>query len=1397
MNSIKKRLLSACLAVLMVVGLMPNSALAEEDGAAAGSAVQIGNYFEVDDKEGEIPSKAQLTGNTAQSYADGAVVVNKTISGTNEENVFDITLTVDTLEKIDSSSSSPDAAVVLVIDCSGSMEGDKMSNAKEAAQAFINGFVDDNAERKIAIVKFSGATARHGSIDGAYTVQSWTDASNLDTRNNNTFCTPISWLNAQGGTNIQAGLILAKNLLGSDDIKDIENKNIILLSDGQPTYGVNENEAKSTSTQVICEDGKQMTGTGYEDDTECEQHEPVEELVPVLKNAGVNTYAVYLGRSEVDCTECSLDKSGKNWLGEDCGFKAYSAEQIDTVVEIFEAILRLIELKAQAWVVTDPMGAGIDFVKFNQDPNPVNEFVEEDGKITWDIKSGSIPKVTTKDNTTIYTYTLSYRIKLDTLAEGYKAGVSYATNGVTGLTYLVAETVDGIESYENGTAYFNIPSVEGYAADLTFDKVGSFDESLSGAEFTLTKGEWSATAVAKDGKVTFEDVPSGHSFTLTETKVPNGYVDTEKEYNVTVSYGEITVDGASADNLVIKNQSETIDIEGIKTWIDGGNAEGTRPESIVIELLADGQKVDEATVSAANDWAYSFTDKPLYRGGAEIKYTVSEQKVAGYTSEVATEGYDITNTIKQDTVSITGTKTWIDPEGTVHPTITINLLRDREKVASVTLENGTTSYSFNNLDKYDLTDGHAYIYEVEEVSVAGYTSQKNGNDFVNTIAQEKINISGSKTWNDPEGTEHPVITINLLRDGIEIEEVQLKNGETTYKFENLDKYNLTDGHEYKYIITEDPVEGYISDKVGNDFINTIEPGQKTISGVKTWIDPVGTVHPEVTIILLQNNEQYATKTLANGVTEYSFDVPIYDAAGQPYVYEIAEATVEGYTSEVSNWNVTNTIKQDYVSVEGTKTWIAPEGTEFPVVTIQLLQDGVEYKAAELKDGKTSYSFTELPKYNLEDGHVYEYTVAEVPVEGYTSVQNGTSFINTIAQDYVSVEGTKTWIAPEGTEFPAVTINLLQDNVVIDYAVLENGVTTYSFNNLEKYDLEDGHEYVYAVEEVPVEGYTSKQDGTSFTNTIAQDYISVEGTKTWIDPEGTKHPEIVINLLQDGIEVAEVKLADGETEFVFNDLEKYDLEDGHEYEYTVEEDAVAGYSTVIEDYSIVNTIEQELIVVKGTKTWVAPEGTKLPEITINLLKNGEVIERLNLKNGETAFEFTDLEKYTFGEDGKVTENQYTITEDPVDEYISEIKGYDVINTYDPELTQFTVTKVWKDTDDKDQIRPDSITVKLLANGEDTGLTMTLSAKYDWKGTFAELPVYENGKAIEYTVEEVAVEGYTTTINGNAEEGFVITNSHAVTPDTGDHSNFGMYFALASVCFVGLIAMVVLKKKASKN
>ena len=639
-----------------------------------------------------------------------------------------------------------------------------------------------------------------------------------------------------------------------------------------------------------------------------------------------------------------------------------------------------------------------------------------------------------------------------------------------------------------------------------------------------------------------------------------------------------------------------------KSWIDGDSA--NRPASISVQLLADGAAYGApVTLTETGNWSYTWTDLPIYADGEEITYTVTEADVQGYTPGYGTDangGLTITNKLDQVYTSISGTKTWIDPAGTVHPSVTINLLRNGEKIDEVVLPNGTTTYSFESLPLYSEDRDTTYTYTVTESAVDGYTSEQDGTNFTNTIEQEYISVSGTKTWIDPQGTVHPDVTINLLRDGEVIDNVTLQSGTTTYSFTDLDKYDLSDGHIYEYTVEEVAVEGYTSKQEGTDFINTIAQEQIDVAVTKTWADPAGTVHPDITINLLRDGQEIDEVVLQNGTTTHTFEkLDRYDLTdGHEYAYTVTEDSVDGYGTDVDGLTITNTIAQAYTSVSGTKTWIDPQGTEHPSIIINLLRDGEVIDEVELQNGETEYAFEELPVYSEDRLTEYTYTVEEEPVEGYSSKVEGTDIINTIEQEKIDISGTKTWIDPQGTEHPTITINLFRDGQKCWSLEMKNGDSRYVFPNLDKYDLADGHAYVYTVEEEAVDGYTSAQNGFDFTNTVAQKALDLTVTKVWKNADGVEHPTITVRLYRDGTEIDKAELKNGVTTFTFKGLDTYDLEDGHAYVYTVGEDKVSGYTSTIDGLTITNT---------KLKTPVTGDtAVFLPYVALMLLAGGSAV-----------------------------------------------------------------------------------------------------------------------------------------------------------------------------------------------
>src|SRR5699024_6513604 len=291
--------------------------------------------------------------------------------------------------------------------------------------------------------------------------------------------------------------------------------------------------------------------------------------------------------------------------------------------------------------------------------------------------------------------------------------------------------------------------------------------------------------------------------------------------------------------------------------------------------------------------------------------------------------------------------------------------------------------------------------------------------------------------------------------------------------------------------------------------------------------------------------------------------------------------------------------------------------------------------------------------------------------------------------------------------------------------------------------------------------------TNYKENEEPELVEVTVEKVWKDAEnqdGLRPESITVNLLANSeVEVSEELNEENNWSHVFIDLQAVD-EDGNEIEYTVEEVEVPNYTSEVtadeeneNKFIVTNTHEPELINVEGTKSWVDADdqdGKRPDSIIVRLLANGEEVDVVEVTAAtDWTFEFTDLPKFENGE-----EINYTVQEDGVEDYSTEIDGFDITNSYTPEQTSINVVKAWEDANNQDGNRPGSITVKLLANGEETDQVVVLSEENNWQADFTDLDVYANGATIEYTVEEVTVEGYETTVSGTATDGFVITNSY---------------------------------------
>lgn len=165
-----------------------------------------------------VSAEGEATGGTQPVWpAQGSIKLDKDAAAVaGKENLWEVTL------GIQGKNFETTSDVVLVIDCSGSMEGAKLDNTRKAAKAFGQKLLTEGSTTRIAIVTFiKEATAyNNGHFYGAAELSAFEAAVDAATY-------------ANGGTNQQAGIHKAQELLNTSSAGL---KNIVILSDGEATF---------------------------------------------------------------------------------------------------------------------------------------------------------------------------------------------------------------------------------------------------------------------------------------------------------------------------------------------------------------------------------------------------------------------------------------------------------------------------------------------------------------------------------------------------------------------------------------------------------------------------------------------------------------------------------------------------------------------------------------------------------------------------------------------------------------------------------------------------------------------------------------------------------------------------------------------------------------------------------------------------------------------------------------------------------------------------------------------------------------------------------------------------------------------------------------------------------
>ncbi|MBS5646153.1 MAG: Cna B-type domain-containing protein [Lachnospiraceae bacterium] len=886
-------------------------------------------------------------------------------------------------------------------------------------------------------------------------------------------------------------------------------------------------------------------------------------------------------------------------------------------------------------------------------------------------------------------------------------------------------------------------------------QVQLFGKAKDGAE---TPYGDTATMNAENGwRYTWEDLPitdsNGNEITYSVKEVG------ESDGKVTISGNKfaVEIEDLGKEGFIIANK-KLIDISGSKTWDDNNNQDGKRPSEIKIHLFADGTELADKvqTVTAANNWSWSFTDLPKYKdAGTEIEYTITEDAVENYTTVV--DGYNVTNMHIPATIDINGSKTWNDAknqDGKRPDGVTLHLYKEGEGIekAEVTdveptwVKTGDEwGYSYKGLPKYE--GGKELTYTITEDTVAGYTTSVRGYNVTNTHTPETIDIEGSKTWNDnnnQDGKRPGSITIRLYADGREltdkVQTVTASNG-WNWKWEDLPKY--ANGTEITYTITEDAVENYTTVVDGYNVTNSYTPGKVDVPVTKSWNDENnadGHRPSSIKVKLMADGVDTGKRLTLNADNHWSGSFSDLDEKknGQTISYTVEEESVNLYTGAV-----TGNMKEGFVI---TNTHI-PETTEATVKKV--------WKDNNNQDGKRP---------------------GELKVKLYrkTSAEAEPEFVK--------------------------EVTLKESN---GWSVTETGLQKYK----------DGIEYIYFWEEVSVADYESKSEKdpaddtiTILTNTHTPEVVRVI-RKVWNDADnqdGKRPAEIKVDLKKkvgnrwdapnELVQTITLNEENG-WEMEINNLPKYTDGKTNIYNWSEHTDGLPkGYyfSAIVtegEITTLTNSYKPEETSVSVQKVWNDDgnrDGIRPESITVKLYAEAEGVAKhlvgeavLNEANNWSATK-SGLAKYArVKKDDKSYSTPYTYTwvEENVPEGYKLATGVDsadasktiLTNTHIPEKVEASVTKVWNDSNNQDGKRPTAITVKLYGKAgeaaEELILETTLNEANNWKYTKTDLLKFKNGAAYTYYwTEETQLPGYTVeAAQQNGEKSFVtkLTNTH--TPE----------------------------------
>lgn len=597
-------------------------------------------------------------------------------------------------------------------------------------------------------------------------------------------------------------------------------------------------------------------------------------------------------------------------------------------------------------------------------------------------------------------------------------------------------------------------------------------------------------------------------------------------------------------------------------------------------------------------------------------------------------------------------------------------------------------------------------------------------------------------------------------------------GNWVHTFTGLPQYSAAGQLYYYYALELDssgnPVgSGNTVTLSGSTYVvtyNTLPDNTKTtvtntpamdMTGTKTWKDNGAATRPDVTLILERRitgsdwdpvmGAAPTWQKPAGDTWTYTYTgLPTHDANGIPYEYRVREYPFpNGYillnqeqgqlngvvkADAQGKYNFVN-VRSGLINLTVTKTWTGDLETDRPTSlelklerkTVNQADDqwsvvSVTTPAPTVSGNVWTYVYSDLPQFD-SDGVAYEYRVTEVTTGDILSkyeVKNSTNTDPTVTYQLENIRLGSLIIRKE------VSGNIGETDRDFHFTVSLSGS---SLANTPAENVDGSYQAVY-----------TKQDGSTETKSISfVDGISEEFT--------LKHKEsLAISGLPAGL--------------TYNVTETEANKEGYSTTSTgngLTIPAGASAEAAFENYRHAGT-PQERITITGTKTWVDNSnaaGMRPDSLELTLYRSISGGKEVVVNAVPTWSKNGDVWTYTYSgllkQDSSGKPYIYRVEETVPDGYAGQTSGFHFTNTLITESIALSGQKFWVGDDPAD--RPESITVVLLANGEEVR-RLTVTAADNWQYRFENLPKTDaQGKEISYSVQEETVpEGYQVRYDG---------------------------------------------------